>query len=181
MKKAFAVLFALLVFAFSAPAFAQEDPVWKHGTDAWIFGLAWEKNPGEDTLLQTDGQWLHYVTDQQAWGVSLSLLKVGDTESAAVGPAWEWNFPGLKKGHFFILTQAQIAAGDLSDVATALGVLGVGYKLHVGNSSAVRFTVDYSDTIDDADDAPPLADDLSGRYTLGIAIELGVNKSTPVQ
>jgi len=180
MKKLLAALFVLCLFA--VPTFAQEDPVWGHGTDAWIFGLNWENREDQPTVFQTTGQWLHYTSDANAFGVSLSYLAAGDVDAGGVGPAWEFNFPALQRGHFFVLTRAEFLTGDAADVATAVGILGVGYKLRVGNSSAVRLTLDYSDTIDGEPDAPTAGAALMEQsYTFGVAFELGVNKNTPVR
>ena len=177
----FALALALVVMV-AGPVMAQDEPVWGHGTDAWIFDLSWETREDAPTVFRTGGQWLHYTSDTNAWGISLSMLDAGDVSASGVGPAYEFNFPSLKRGHFFINTALEFDGGDAADVALANGIVGVGYKFHIGNSSAVRLTLKYSDTIDQEDDAPALGAAVMEQSTVfGVAFELGVNKNTPIR
>ncbi len=179
--KALLIGAALLLFLV-APAAAQDEPVWAHGTNAVIFSLNWESREDAPTVFDTSGQWLHYTSDAHAFGVALSVLDAGGVSASSVGPAYEFNFPALKKGHFFLLTRLEAFTGDAADIATGTGIVGVGYKLHIGDSSAVRLTLDYSDALDMDDNAPAAgAALLEQSITFGIAIEIGMNKKTPIQ
>ena len=181
-KAAAAFTITALLFIGAAPAFTQDETVWKHGTDAWIVGFSWDKVPGEPTVLELDGQWLHYASDRQAFGIALGLFNAGETEAFMVGPAWEFNLPQLERGHFFLLTRAELLGGDANDFAAAMLAFGAGYKLHVGDSSAVRFTVDYREAVDKADNVDPeLAGQFAGRYKVGVTFEIGAGNNTQVR
>ncbi len=179
--KGMLVAAALCLFLFT-PAEAQDEPVWGHGTNAVIFSLNWESREDAPTVFDTSGQWLHYTSDAHAFGVALSVLDAGGASAAGVGPAYEFNFPALKNGHFFVLSRVELLTGSAADIATGTGIVGVGYKLHIGDSSAVRLTLDYSDALDMDDDAPAAGAALMEQsITFGVAIEIGMNKNTSVQ
>ena len=171
-------LFALAMLLIAAPTAAQDAP-WKHGDDEYAvdFKFTRSNTDGEwDSTLS--GAWLHFATDRVQIGTAASFVRDEGEEGGGAGPAFEYNFPALRRGHFFVGGDAQALAGEMSALASLRAAARFGYKVHVGNSSAIRIAFDAKRPINEADED---AGDRLREVGLTVGFSLGVTPQTTVQ
>jgi len=169
----------LCLFAFAPVLADTASPVWKHKTEELLLSGSIVKDPATDHV-NTDiaGAWLHYATDQSQIGVSTSLSRKGAEGGQGIGPAYYWNLPRLKKGNFFLGGSAEVLTGEVSDFAKAKAATDFGYRLYVGNSSALRVAAHLVKAINAESGA---AADQIDSVGLVFGFSMGVSPGTTVQ
>ena len=174
MRKALVVLAGLLLLA-AAPAWADEHP-WAHGDNEFILSFDFGRDDaGDRTVGDFTGAWSNFVTDRVQVGAATSFIRTDSASRGGAGPFFEYNFPNLKRGHLFIGGDLQALTGDLSDQATMVAATRLGYKAHVGNSSAIRISAEFTEPVNENGDADGLK-----RVGLSIGFSLGVTPETVV-
>jgi len=186
VKKLLLALLASLLLV--VPTFAQTAPatpltpdrVWAHLTEEFVLQGTFQRNVNNDIAGTVQAGWLHYVTDNTAIGTLVGYTR--DTASDATGEsagAWyEYNLPNLKKGHLFLGGDASYLMGDLNDMASASTAMRFGYKLHVGDSSALRVSIEQQYPVLGTEGASgePLK-----RTLFVVGFSMGVPQGAPVQ
>ena len=181
---------ALMATCTLQPAFAQEAttpapaPVWTHGDDETILDVSFRRDELTDKWAgKLDVAWLHFVSDATELGAVAGYLNDPgtDLEGETVGGRYEFNLPGFRNGspgHFFLGGDLRYLLGGLDPYALAVAATRIGYKIHVGDSSAVRLALDFAKPVDPADQES--ADGLSQiGFTVGLSF--GVKPGTTVK
>lgn len=135
---------ALLLSLLAVPAFAQAPPAikWTRADKEYVVQAYFVSGAGRHTI-EADAAYMNVVTADPAtgrgseWGVASNIFRTGGSGSVGIGPRYEYNLSNLRYGNVFI-------GGD--GLYTGLGNTGadfaaiarVGYKYHLGKSSAFR-------------------------------------------
>ena len=175
MRKVLGVLLGLLMLSM-VPAWADDHP-WKHGDNEFILSFDFARDQDADRVIgDFTGAWSRFVTDRVQVGAATSFIRTDSGSGGGAGPFFEYNFPSLKKGHLFIGGDVQALTGDLSDQATMVAATRLGFKVHVGNSSAIRIAAEFKEPLDVQEDADGLKQvGLTIGFSLGVTPETKVN------
>ena len=111
----------------------------------WAFDISWVDvdDFGETTNIDGEWQWI-LAKGRHEVGALLSYFEVdpddGDSSDALIfGPVYSWNWFPDKPVTGYLTASYGIVSGDLGDSADGALHGGVGAKLFVGDSAAVRF------------------------------------------
>lgn len=166
------------------PLLAQDAPPaeekWQHGDDEIILDGKLVKDSvtkqwGADVTVAM----AHYVTDQTEIGPIVSYAKdpVTSTDGAGLGAIYQWNLPDMRFGNFFLGGDAQYLLMDAGDLAPILAAGRFGYRLHVGDSAAIRVSIDLRRPV--SPDGEQAQDELSS-VGLAFGVSFGVTPYTAV-
>jgi len=112
----------------------------------WAFDISWTDVDDFGSTTNIDGEW-QWILDKKGYhevGALLTYLKVdpdfGDSTDAMIfGPVYTFNWFPDKPVTGYVTGSFGFVSGDLGDVADDAWQLGIGAKLFVGDSAAVRF------------------------------------------
>lgn len=112
----------------------------------WSFDVSWTDVDDLGSTTNIDGRWQWILTPKgyHEVGARLTYLKVdpdfGDSSDAMIfGPVYTFNWFPDKPVTGYATGSFGFVSGDLGDVADDEWSLGIGAKLFVGDSAAVRF------------------------------------------
>lgn len=145
----------------------------------WAFDVSWTDVDDFGSTTNLDGEW-QWILDKKGYheiGALLSYIKIdpdfGDSTDAMIfGPVYTFNWFPDKPVTGYVTGSFGFVSGDLGDVADDAWQIGVGAKLFVGDSAAVRFEYFVAklmgaDGFDDQD---------SNGLSIGISIFTGSKK-----
>lgn len=178
MKRLVMFLVLLAFCAFPARAAEPVSP-WTHGdNEVLLEGSYFRRADTDQWAGDVVAGWLRFVSENQQVGSVFSLVRTdaGDT-GYSIGPIYEWNFADLERGHFFLGGDAKVLLSDLSDLASLSTTGRVGYKLHIGKSSAIRFSFDYDRAVNEKSDE--LGDRING-FGFALGVSIGIQRTTDI-
>lgn len=185
----YAALFCALI-SLAPKLYAQEPappspaPVWAHGDDETILDVSFRKDELTDKWAgKLDVAWMHFVSNATEIGGVAGYVNdpTSDIEGETIGGRYEFNLPGFRNGspgHFFLGGDLRYLLGGLDPYAMGVAATRLGYKIHVGDSSAVRLALDFSKPIDAANQQS--ADGLS-QLGFSVGLSFGMTPATQVQ
>lgn len=175
------LLLLLLMLGFCALPVLAADPVspWTHGDNEVLLQGSYAKSADTNEWSgDIEAGWLRFVSENQEVGTVFSLVKTeAGEEGFSFGPIYEWNLVNLNKGHFFLGGDAQVLMSDLADLASLSTTGRVGYKLHIGKSSAIRLSFDYDKAVNEENDE--MGDRING-FGFNVGVSIGFNKGTDI-
>ena len=133
----FAVLACMATPALATPLEEKQNE--------WSFDISWVDVEDEGSTTNIDGQWQWiFAKGHHEVGALLSYLEIdpdgGDsTDATILGPVYSWNWFPAKAATGYLTASYGIVSGDLSDSVDGALHGGVGAKVFVGDSAAVRF------------------------------------------
>ena len=179
--KRFLILFVLLMLAL--PAFAQTPAPtpyvrWGHLDEEIILNGTFARGLDNKIHGQLSAAWAHYVTESTEVGAVIAYMNdPGVASGQSAGGFYEYNLPNLRKGHLFLGGDASYLTGNWQDLATASATFRLGYKLHIGTSSALRVAVEQvKPIIGVTEESDPLN---QTRFVVGFS--MGIKQNTVIQ
>ena len=141
----------------------------------WSFDINWNDTNDVGSTTNIDGEWQYiFGKGYNEVGALVSYLKIDpDAGSSAdaliIGPAYTFNWMPEKNVTPYLTAAYGFVSGDLGDFADDAWQAGVGAKVFVGDSAAVKFELYWqrlngSDGFDDSD---------SHGVSIGISIFTG--------
>jgi hypothetical protein len=145
----------------------------------WAFAVNWTDvdDVGSTTNIDGEWQWILDKAGHHEVGALLTYFNFdpdfGDSSDGMIlGPVYSWNWTPSKAATGYLTASFGFVSGDLGDFADTAWQGGIGAKVFVGDSAAVRFEYFIAKLMgaDDFDDQD------SNGISIGISIFTGSKK-----